>query len=182
MKSVSHQDVYAIVCAGVYGLAMVILYCMSSVYHGMRPSMGKKVLQIIDHCAIYFMIAGTYTPIMLCAVRPLYPVLGWSIFGLEWALSALATTLTAIDLKQYNAFSMTCYILMGWCVAAFIPQATLALTLPGMQLLFAGGICYTVGAILYGIGAKRRWFHGVFHVFVLAGSVLHFLSIYLYVL
>lgn len=181
-KSAVKADAYAVVASCVYGLSMIILYCMSSIYHGLPKSMGKKVLQVIDHCAIYFMIAGTYTPLLLCGIRPLFPGLGWSIFGLEWGLCALATTLTAIDLKQYSLFSMVCYIFMGWCIAGFFPQLSKAVTMPGVWLLLAGGICYTMGAILYGIGAKRHWFHAVFHVFVLVGSVLHFLCIYLYVL
>ncbi len=181
-KSINSGKVLAIISSCVYGLCMVILYCMSSIYHGLRASTGKKVMQVLDHCAIYFMIAGTYTPITLCAVRPLFPALGWGVFGMEWGLTLLATTLTAIDLKQYSTFSMVCYILMGWCVVAFFPQASQALSMPGMYLLLAGGLCYTGGALMYGIGAKKHWFHSAFHVFVLSGSVLHFLSIYFYVI
>lgn len=179
-KSAGQGDGMAVAASCAYGLSMLILYCMSSIYHGLPASMGKKVLQVLDHCTIYFMIAGTYTPIALCALRPLFPVLGWSLFGVEWGLTLLAATLTAIDLKQYGAFSMTCYILMGWGIAAFLPQAVAALSLRGVYLLFAGGICYTLGAVLYGIGAKKRWFHGVFHIFVLLGSVLHFFVIYFF--
>lgn len=182
IKSLPGGDGYAIASSCVYGASTIALYCMSSIYHGLPASMSKKVMQVLDHCTIYLMIAGTYTPIALCALRPLFPALGWSVFGMEWGLAAIAATLTAIDLKQYGVFSMICYIIMGWCVAAFIPQAAAAMTANGMILLFAGGICYTVGAILYGIGSKRRYFHSIFHVFVLAGSVLHFLSIYLYVI
>ena len=170
----------AVACACVYGASMIVLYCMSSVYHGLPASMGKRVMQVLDHCSIYFMIAGSYTPILLCALRPLYPALAWSVFGMEWGLAVLAAALTAIDLKRYAVFSMACYILMGWCVAAFFPQAAQALSMPGIWLLLAGGICYTVGAALYGLGSKKRWFHSIFHVFVLAGSTLHFLSIYFY--
>ena len=172
----------AIVTSVVYGITMIVLYCMSSIYHGLKPSLGKKVLQVLDHCSIYFMIAGTYTPILLVAMRPLYPVLTWCIFGAEWALTALAVTLTAIDLKQYRVFSMVCYILMGWGIMLFFPYAMRALTNGGFWLLLAGGISYTLGAVLYGIGSKKRWFHGMFHVFVLIGSILHFLAIFLYVL
>lgn len=171
-----------VVCGAVYGACMLLMYSMSSIYHGLRPSLGKKVLQVLDHCAIYFMIAGTYTPILLCAIRPLYPALAWTAFGVEWGLTALAVTLTAIDLRQYRAFSMACYIVMGWAVAAFLPQTMQALTQTGFFLLLAGGISYTVGAILFGIGARRRYFHCAFHIFVLLGSLLHFLAIYLFAL
>lgn len=182
VKSVLAGRVAGIVSSAVYGGCMLLMYCMSSIYHGLRPSLGKKVLQVLDHCAIYFMIAGTYTPILLCAIRPAYPALAWAAFGVEWGLTALAVTLTAIDLKQYRAFSMVCYIVMGWAVAAFLPETWAALTRPSFFLLLAGGISYTVGAILFGIGARRRYFHGAFHVFVLLGSLLHFLAIYLFVL
>lgn len=153
IKSALNGDTYGIVGSVIYGACMLILYCMSSIYHGLRESMAKKVLQVLDHCAIYFMIAGTYTPIMLCAMRATYPAIGWTVFGIEWGLTALAVTLTAIDLKQYNVFSMICYILMGWGIAVFAPQAMTALT-PNVFDLPGGGLCYTIGAILYGIGSK----------------------------
>ena len=98
----------------------------------------------------------------------------------QWALAAIAVTLTAIDLKKYNVFSMICYIGMGWAVAPFIPQTIQALSYPGFMLLLSGGISYTIGAILYGIGSKVHWMHSVFHIFVVIGSLLQFLSILLY--
>ena len=139
-------------------------------------------MQIIDHCTIYFLICGTYTPILLSAFVPVYPALGWGLLAAEWALAFLAATLTAIDLKKYNVFSMICYITMGWGIIFFLPQAIAVLTKPGFLLLLAGGIVYTLGAILYGIGSKTRWFHSVFHIFVVLGSVLQFLAIFLYAL
>ena len=165
-----------------YGVSMVALYTMSSVYHGLRPSMGKKVMQIIDHCTIYLLIAGTYTPIVLIAFRPAYPVIGWGLFILEWALAALATTLTAIDLKKYKVFSMVCYIGLGWAVLPFIPQTIELLGKTGFGFLLAGGISYTIGAVLFGIGSKVRWMHSVFHIFVVLGSLLQFVAIYWFVL
>ena len=159
---------------------MVALYAVSSVYHGLLPCTGKKVMQVIDHCTIYFLIAGTYTPVMLTAFIPAYPIIGWGLLIMEWALTALAVTLTAIDLKKYNVFSMICYIFMGWGVVFFLPQAMQVLTKPGFYWLLAGGIAYTVGAVLYGIGSKTRWFHSVFHIFVVIGSILQFISILFY--
>lgn len=165
-----------------YGISMITLYAISSVYHGLKPGMAKKVLQVIDHCTIYLLIAGTYTPIVLIALVPVYPAIGWGLFILEWVLAALATTLTAIDLKKYNALSMVFYIGLGWAVLPFIPQVIEVVGSTGFRLLLAGGISYTVGAILYGIGSKVRWMHSVFHIFVVLGSLLQFLTIYLYVL
>ena len=176
------RDGWGVVSAVLYGLAMIWLYTMSSVYHGLRPSRAKKVMQVLDHCTIYALIAGTYTPVLLAGIRPLYPVLAWVCFGIEWGLVALATTLTAIDLKKYNLLSMICYIGMGWMIVLVLPQTIEAITLSGFYWLLAGGIAYTVGAVLYGIGSKRRWFHSVFHLFVLLGSILQAVAILGYVL
>jgi hemolysin III len=175
-------NVYGVVGSAIYGGCMVALYTMSSVYHGLRPCTGKKVMQILDHCTIYFLIAGTYTVVALSALRPMYPKLGWGMFAFQWALTSLAVTLTAIDLKKYNVFSMICYICMGWAILPFVKQALDVLTVPGFVLLLAGGISYTIGAVLYGIGSKKRWMHSVFHIFVVLGSLLQFLCILFYAL
>ncbi len=175
-------NVYGVVSSAIYGATLVVMFTVSSVYHGLKPNMGKKVMQVIDHCTIYFLIAGTYTVIVLSAIRPVYPFLGWGLFGFEWALVALATTLTAIDLKKYNVFSMFCYIGMGWAVIPFWRQALEVLTVPGFLFLLSGGIAYTIGAVLYGIGSKKRWMHSVFHIFVILGAILQFFCILFYAL
>ena len=182
IKAALGGNTLGVIGSAIYGSMMVILYAVSSVYHGLQPSTGKKVMQVIDHCTIYFLICGTYTPILLSAFVPAYPLLGWGLLAAEWALAILAGTLTAIDLKKYNVFSMICYITMGWGIIFFLPIAVELLTKAGFLLLLAGGITYTLGAILYGIGSKTRWFHSVFHIFVVLGSLLQFLSIFLYVL
>ena len=175
-------DPYAVVGCSVYGATMVILYTFSSIYHGLKPPFAKKVMQVLDHCAIYFLIAGTYTPILLTAIRKVSPVTAWTLFGLVWGLAALATTLTAIDLKKYSVFSMVCYIFMGWCIL-LAPKITLqAIPLPGFLYLLAGGIVYSIGAVLYGLGKTKKYMHAVFHLFVVAGSVLQFLCIYFYII
>ena len=171
----------AVVCALIYGVSMIGLYAMSSIYHGLHPSMGKRVMQVLDHCTIYFLIAGTYTPIALLALRPVFPLLGWGVFAFQWAMTALAVTLTAIDLKKYTVFSMICYIGMGWAVVFFLPQTLQVLGNTGFGWLLAGGIAYTLGSILYGIGSKKPWFHSAFHIFVLAGSFLQMISIIFFV-
>ena len=182
LQAAAHRNIWGIVGASVYGASMVLLYCVSSVYHGMKPGMGKKVMQVIDHCTIYFLIAGTYTPVLLSALRPVYPAVAWGLFGFVWTLVVLAVVLTAIDLKKYNVFSMICYVGIGWAVLPFLKQAMAVLTVPGFLLLLFGGIAYTVGAVLYGIGGKKRWLHSVFHIFVVLGSGLQFLSVWLYAL
>ena len=180
--AVRNRNALDVTGALIYGISMVVLYTISSVYHGLCPSNGKRVMQVIDHCSIYFLIAGTYTPIMLSAFVPVYPAIGWGILIAEWLLAALATTLTAIDLRNFRVFSMICYIAMGWGIIFFLPQTLQLMSLPGFLLLLSGGIAYTIGAILYGIGVKRRWMHSVFHIFVVIGSLLQFLSIILFVL
>ncbi len=181
-KAILAKSILGIVGSAIFGGTMIVLYTMSSVYHGLRGGTSKKVMQIIDHCTIYFLICGTYTPILLSAFVPVYPLLGWGLLAAEWALAILAATLTAIDLKKYNVFSMICYIAMGWGIIFFLDHAISVLTKPGFLLLLSGGIAYTVGAILYGVGSKTRWFHSIFHIFVVLGSVLQALAIILYVL
>ncbi len=176
------SDVWGVVGAAIYGGTMVLLYTMSSIYHGLKPEMPKKVFQVIDHCTIYFLIAGTYTPVTLAALRPLYPVQAFVIFGIVWACCFVAATLTAIDLKKYQILSMICYIAMGWCIVFFIGPTVRVLGMGGTVFLLTGGIAYTVGAILYGIGKKKKYLHSVFHLFVLAGRILHFFMILFYVL
>ncbi len=169
-------------CALLYGFSMILLYTMSSVYHGLRPGTAKKVLQVLDHCTIYALIAGTYTPIVLCALAPEYPAVGWGLFTAEWILAIVAATLTAIDLKKYRVLSMVCYIGMGWGIIFFLPQTIEVLSPTGFWILFAGGIAYTVGAVLFGLGKHIKWMHSLFHIFVVLGSILQFLTIIIYVL
>ena len=175
------ETTLGVVCALVYGISMTCLYAMSSIYHGLRPSMGKRVMQVLDHCTIYFLIAGTYTPIAVLSLAPVYPVIGWGLLIFQWALTALAVTLTARDLKKYTVFSMICYIGMGWAVIFFLPQTQQVMGKDGFAWLLSGGIAYTLGSILYGIGSKKPWFHSVFHIFVLLGSLLQLVSILFYV-
>ena len=174
------NNFFGILSCTIYGTTFITMFTISSVYHGLAPGMSKKVLQVIDHCTIYFLIAGTYTAVVLSGLRPHFPALAWGLFIFEWVLVAIATTLTAIDLKKYEVFSMICYIGMGWAVIPFWKQALDALTRPGFLLLLWGGIAYTIGAVLYGIGSKKRWMHSVFHIFVVLGSMLQFLAIFLY--
>lgn len=182
IRAVCRGTVLSIIGSAVYGASIVTLYTISSVYHGLHPARAKKVLQVIDHCTIYFLIAGTYTPILLSVFVPTYPMIGWGLLAAEWVLAAIAATLTAIDLKKYTVFSMICYIGMGWGIVFFLPQTIALMTVPGFSLLLAGGIAYTIGAVLYGIGAKKRWMHSAFHIFVVIGSLLQFLAIYRYAL
>ena len=158
--SLLHKNTWGLVGSLVYGCSLIILYSISSVYHGLPKNMGKKVMQVIDHCAVYLLIAGTYTPILLTAVRSVSPIWCWILFSIVWGLTILATVFTAIDLKRYSVFSMTCYIGMGWCIVLAGRTILEALSLPGLLWLVAGGVSYTVGAVLYGFmyGPDKRTF------------------------
>lgn len=177
-----HHDIMAIVTSVVYGITMILLYSMSSIYHGLKDGMAKRVFQVLDHCAIYILIAGTYTPIALCAVREVDPIVGWSIFIVEWSLAIIAIIFNAIDLKKYAVFSMICNLIMGWGIVVVVPVAIKALTWNGFMYILVGGIFYTVGAILYGIGRNKSYMHCIFHIFVLLGSIAHLFGIMFYVL
>ncbi len=178
-----HGNGYGVVSGAIYGVTMIILYTMSSIYHGLSPKINsKKVFQVLDHCSIFLLIAGSYTPFALCAIREYDALAGWLIFGVIWALAILGITLNSIDIKKFRVFSMICYLLMGWCIiikANLLPEL---LTKNGFILLLAGGIAYTIGAIVYGLGKKYKYAHSIFHLFILLGSFLHFLCILLYVM
>lgn len=181
-RSALRANGWGVASSLVYGVSMILLYTMSCIYHGLIPVGPKKVMQVLDHCTIYYLIAGTYTPILLCAIRRVSPAWAWALFGVVWACAVTATVFTAIDLKKYSVFSMICYLAMGWCIVFAIRPALAAIPLPGLGWILWGGIAYTAGAVLYGLGRKHRWMHSIFHLFVLLGSVLQFVGIYLYVL
>ncbi|MBR6004145.1 MAG: hemolysin III family protein [Lachnospiraceae bacterium] len=180
--SAKKADPFLITTSAIYGASLIILYTNSSVYHGLKQCMGKRVMQVLDHCTIYLLVGGTYTPILLGAVRHVSPALAWTLFGLVWGLCALGCTFTAIDLKKFTALAMSIYIGIGWCVIFASKAVIRAVSMEGFMWLLWGGISYTVGAVLYGLGVKHRYMHSVFHIFVLLGSILHFFCILMYVI
>ena len=178
-----HHNVYGIVGSIIYGISLILLYTISSIYHGLSPKlMGKKVLQILDHCSIYILIAGCYTPVVLCSIREVDSVAAWWIFGIVWFAAALGIVLNSIDLQSTKIFSMICYLLMGWCIIFRFNVLLKAVETPGIVLLVLGGLAYTVGTIFYGLGKKIKYFHSIFHLLILLGSILQFFCILLYVL
>ena len=182
LRAAFRDNGVGVAACAIYGAACVAMFTISSVYHGLRRCLGKKVMQVVDHCTIYYLIAGTYTPVLLSALRPVYPDLAWGLFFLEWGLALAATVLTAIDLKKYSVFSMCCYIGMGWAILPFWRQTMLVMGKNGFSLLLAGGIAYTIGSVLYGLGSRRRWMHSVFHVFVVCGAAFQAISVLRYAL
>ena len=178
-----HGNGYGVVSGAIYGVTMIILYTMSSIYHGLNPKRkAKKVFQILDHCSIYLLIAGSYTPFALVSLREYSTALGWTIFGVVWAMAILGIVLNSIDIKKYKVFSMICYLVMGWCIVFKIGLLPSLIGVGGFVLLLLGGLSYTIGAIIYGLGKKHKYMHSVFHLFILLGSLLQFFTILLYVM
>ncbi len=178
-------DAYKIAGSFIYGFSVVLLYTMSSLYHGITPKkdIAKKVFQVIDHCMIFILIAGTYTPITLGAMREVNEPLAWVVFGFVWGASALGITLNAIDIRSYKKFSMICYLVIGWCAIFTLKWLIEAITLTGFLFILLGGVSYSIGAVLYSLGHKKglKYMHSVFHIFVVFGTVLHFFGIFFYV-
>lgn len=184
MKSMESGDAFRIVSSIIFLVSLFVLYCGSTLYHGWKPSKTKSVLRVLDHSNIYLLIVGTYAPYSLIALRSYSNALGWSIFAIELALGLIGLTLNFINLERFKIISMIDYILMGWLIiGSFIPLTRAIGFMPGTFLLLLGGISYTVGAIFYGIGAKKtQWMHLVFHIFCLVGTALMAFSIYFCVL
>ena len=171
--AVINKNILGIVCGSVFGVSMIMLYTMSSIYHGLPVGMAKKVFQVIDHCTIYILIAGTYTPMLLCALAKSYPISACITFVAVLGLTAVSVTLTAIDIDKFKVFSMISYIGMGWAIIFSIKQMFDAIGPLGFGLLLAGGLLYTGGVLFFKAGGKRRYFHSVFHIFVILGSIAH---------
>ena len=165
------------VACAIYGASLILLYTVSCVYHSLAPCVGKRVMQVLDHCTIYLLIAGTYTPAAMIGVYNADQKIAWVVFVLVWTLLIPAVTLTAVNMEKFSKVSMIFYIGMGWCIAIDFSAAVAGMGADGFGFMLAGGIAYTIGAILYGLGKKRRYVHSVFHVFVLIGSVLQYISI-----
>ena len=182
LRSAMRGNGWGMAASAIYGVSLIALYTVSSVYHGLRPNMGKRVMQVIDHCVIFLLIAGTYTPVLLGGIRNDSPAWCWSLFGTVWGCAVLGIVFTAIDMKRYEKPAMFLYLAMGWCIIMAIKPALASIPLPGLLWILAGGVAYTIGAGLYAMGARRRYIHSVFHLFVVAGSILQFFGIFFYVI
>lgn len=173
-----HGSIWHQVSFGIYGGSLVLLYLASTLYHSFTNEKLKYIFKIIDHSAIYLLIAGTYTPFTLVL---LHGVLGWTVFGVVWGLAVIGVTFQIFFVKRFKVLSTICYLVMGWLMVIFIKPLVLALPTMGLFWLIAGGLFYTVGALFY----LYRWFpynHAVWHLFVLAGSISHFITVLFYVL
>ena len=179
VKSCNPLDGFKLASSIVFGLSVTLLYLMSCLYHSLKVNKAKRVFRVIDHCTIFLLIAGTYTPFTIVSLRD---TSGWWIFGIIWAMAVLGVVLNAVSLKKFAKLSVACYLIMGWMIVFSFNTLVEALAPTAITLLISGGVAYTIGAILYGIGSKKKYFHSIFHFFCLIGSALHFFAIYLYVL
>ena len=177
-----HQNVWGVVSGTIYGFTIILLFTMSSIYHGLRIGTPKRVFRVLDHCTIYVLIAGTYTPILLGQFRATYPLDAWLIFGIIWGLAIIGIMLTGINRKRFQIFALVCYLGMGWSSVFRISRLVEVLGLPFFILIIAGGVLYTMGAIFYGVGKKKKYMHSVFHLFVNAASILHSVAIATFVM
>ena len=176
-------NAYSVVSVSIFGSMMILLYSMSSIYHGLSPNLkAKRVFRVLDHCTIFLLIAGTYTPMALCALREYNTALGWVYFGIVWGLAILGVTLTSVNLEKFKVLGMVFYVALGWCILPVLGKLMTVIGKGGLIFLFLGGISYTIGAVLYGVGKKKRYMHSVFHIFIIIGSLMHFFCILFYVL
>jgi channel protein, hemolysin III family len=158
----------------IYGAALLLLYLISTLYHALGVNRAKRVFQVFDHCSIFLLIAGTYTPICLLVLGG---TTGTVVLCIAWTAAIVGIVLTAVDMKKFRVFSMTCYISMGWCIIFVFGPLMQHLSSSNIVLLVLGGVAYTVGAVIFGLGRKIRYMHSLWHLFVLLGSALHFVVI-----
>ena len=176
LKSFDYESFWKSASLVVYGLSMIILYAASTFYHSAKEAKLRRKLNIFDHAAIYVLIAGTYTPFTLIVLDG---SLGWVIFSLTWSFALIGIFLKLFFTGRFDKLSTTIYVLMGWQIIFVINPLIEKFSTQGLQFLFLGGVFYTLGAVLY-LLKKIKYNHAIFHVFVLFGSLCHFLSVYLF--
>ena len=174
--ALNRGDLAGIVGASVFATTMVLLYLASTLFHALPPNRAKRVFQILDHSAIYLLIAGTYTPFTLGVLRGAW---GWTLFGLVWALAVVGTVFKALGGVRYTTFSTWVYLAMGWLVLIAIEPVWALVPKWGLFWLLAGGIAYTAGAVFF-MAERIRYFHFVWHLFVVAGTACHFIAVLWY--
>ena len=177
VKSFHYDGFWKPMSIVIYGVSLIVLYAASTFYHASKDLKLRRKLNIFDHAAIYVLIAGTYTPYTLIVLEG---TLGWFIFGFTWVFAMIGIVLKLFYTGRFDKLSTMMYVLMGWQIVLVIKPLMNNLSSEGLQLLFAGGISYTLGAIIYST-KKIRYNHAIFHVFVLFGSLCHFFSIYYFV-
>lgn len=182
IKSIQAGSAMSIVSSLIYGISIITLYTCSATYHGLHPGNAKRVMRIVDHSVIYLLIAGTMTPVCLGPLREVSTAAGWGLFAVAWGCAAIGIALTWIDFSRlsFRVIRMILYIAIGWTTLLVIKPLIQAVSVNGAILIAAGGVVYTIGAIFYGFGRNHPYIHATFHMFVLAGTLLHFIAIYIY--
>lgn len=180
-RGITLNRVDYVVLSLIYGITMLSVFVCSSVYHGLRPNKAKKAMRVVDHAMINFMIVGTITPYMVLAVAPLNPIMGWTLLIACWVAAITAVVITFTLFNKTKVIQMVLYMVIGWSSFMTVFVLWKHFSKDAIFLMVTGGIAYTIGAILYGIGRKKRYIHAVFHIFIILGAVLHFLGLYLYV-
>lgn len=175
----SSQGPWAVVSSAIYGASMILLFTMSCLYHSLTNPKAKYVMRVFDHTTIYLLIAGTYTPFTLVTLRADKEWVAWTIFGVVWASAVVGIILNAISIERFKKISMVCYVASGWCIVAAIRPLIRTMEPKGLFLLFLGGLMYTGGIVFYAL--RKRYMHSIWHLFVLAGAVLHYFCILFYV-
>jgi len=175
--AVLQRDVVKVVSFGIYGLTLVLLYGFSTIYHSLSHPRAKSILQKMDHNAIYLLIAGSYTPIALITLHGPW---GWTLFGLSWGLALFGIAQEMTLGQRTRRLSMVLYVLMGWLVVIAIRPLMEAMPAGGLAWLVAGGLVYSGGLYFYLQDERRRHFHGIWHLFVMGGSLCHFICFLLY--
>ena len=173
--SAIYADAWAVVSSCIYGGSLITLYTMSTLYHAISNYKAKSFFRIMDHNTIFFLIAGTYTPYTLVTLRG---TVGWILFGVVWGAAIIGIILNSIDLEKFKKISLVCYVLMGWVIIFAIKPLIANLSSLSLAFLLAGGIFYTVGIVFYVI-KKIKYFHSIWHLFTVAGSVFHYFSIFI---
>jgi len=176
--SIYKRNWWGLVGGIIYSVMMIFLYTMSSVYHGLISEKPKKVMQVLDHCSIFALILGTYVPILLTGVRVQSIKLFIILSALLLAGTAVSVTFTAIDFKKYAGVSMTGYFVIGWAALIILYPLYKQFGLEMILWLLGGGVAYTLGIIFFALGRKKEYFHMIFHLFILLGSILHFVAIF----
>ena len=160
----------------IFSISAIILYTMSSIYHMLNPLKAKKIFRIFDHCTIYLLIAGTYTPMIVIGIPD---VRGYTILGIVWTLAVVGITMNSINMnnKYVKITSHILYILMGWMIVFIFNDLIAMMNTVSLITLFVGGVLYTAGFVFYGLGKKKKWFHSIWHLFVLGGTIFHLVSL-----
>ncbi len=175
------QVAWKVVSAALFGFSIILLYTVSSAYHAITHPRTKQILKVCDHMAIYILIAGSYTPFMLVTLRPEYPVIAWTIFGIVWGLTIMGIIFKVFFTGRLRLVSTLAYVGMGWIIVFAIKPLMATLPAAGLVWLLIGGLCYTLGAIFY-LWRLMPFHHAVWHLCVLAGTLCHFFAVLFYVM